>query len=399
MNRFRSRSSAVVCAVFTCVIGACGTDGTKALVESFRPAEACTFTAGGSRWARDGGTYREMARVGEDDETWFVNIWGIFSAPEGLYVFDVGNARVARFTADLGYIGKFGREGEGPGEFPRLRVSLPERLRRIHGDGDRIVVYDGNRVSLFDSEGRYLGNLITDPFAVGLGYRTSSVRLTSAGLVFPSGGTDVFHLSREWTDSAAFRINLWSSAGIDTVAEVQAARPPRDRLGVQFTGPDQALPLWDSERGCVVISDGASPWLVVASLDGTKADTLRIELPDRRPPGYDRKELAELSARAGGGRDMPEPTATKRVRDLILDPDGHVWLLPIQPEPALAEGVEILRVDLGTGRTLVDTVPAFPAAFGEPGAYYASLRAALDQHLVVRYDRDVVGGRAGMIVQ
>lgn len=75
--------------------------------------------------------------------------------------------------------------------------------------------------------------------------------------------------------------------------------------------------------------------------------------------------------------------------DLILDPDGFVWLLPVQPDQPVPGGVEVLRVPLGGGSVVTDTVPAFPRAFGPPGVYFGGIRGPNDEILVKRYEKDM----------
>jgi hypothetical protein len=53
-----------------------------------------------------------------------------------------------------------------------------------------------------------------------------------------------------------------------------------------------------------------------------------------------------------------------------VDSDGWVWILPVQPAGGIDEGIEVLRVPIGHGEVLFDTVPAFPIAFGTDGAFY-----------------------------
>ncbi|HEX7119255.1 MAG TPA: hypothetical protein VF212_10730 [Longimicrobiales bacterium] len=377
--------------VLASLFAGCTGDGGVARVDAFRPAEACTFPASPSRWA-DGGDHRETGRAGDDEELWFANIGGVYWSAEGLYVYDAMNTRVVRLTEDLEFVGSFGREGDGPGEFPRRMVSVFRPARRIHGGPDGILIYEERRVSVFDPEGRYQGNLIADPFTVGMSPMTRGLRWTPSGVLFDAGGHDAYHLPDAWTDSVSYRVQRWAGDTIHTIAEILVARAPRGPRGAQYLGPRQARPAWDAAGGCVVMTDGASPWLVVASLDGREADTVSVELPERDPPAGDRATLERLSAQAGGGTHLPEPTVIARIRDLILDPDGHVWLLPNQPDPAPESGVEVLRIALGSGRTVVDTVPAFPVAFGPPGVYYATIRAAMDEQMVARYELAAAGG-------
>lgn len=83
---------------------------------------------------------------------------------------------------------------------------------------------------------------------------------------------------------------------------------------------------------------------------------------------------------------MPGPTAATRIWDMILDPDGHLWLLPGRTRAGEGSAIEILRIALETGRTRVDTVPRFPEAFGPPGVYFATARDSLGRDLLEKYE-------------
>jgi hypothetical protein len=161
--------------------------------------------------------------------------------------------------------------------------------------------------------------------------------------------------------------------------------PVRGKSGV---GPAQALPLWDSNGRCVVASDGAEPLLIYATLGG-RQDSVPIPIPDR----VDRNE--RYADKLGGlvpPGGLAPPTAPTRIVDLVLDPDGFVWLLPVQQDQPIPGGVEVLRVPLGRGAAVMDTVPAFPRAFGPPGVYYAGTRGPDDEILVMRYERGESSG-------
>ena len=73
----------------------------------------------------------------------------------------------------------------------------------------------------------------------------------------------------------------------------------------------------------------------------------------------------------------------------MIDPDGYVWLLPTQDSTNVpGGGVEVVRIALSTGAAERDTVPAFPAAFGAPGVFYARTNdRRTEEAVVTRYDR------------
>ncbi len=86
-----------------------------------------------------------------DDEI-FISPVTVIVGPDGTrYVLDSRDARIARFDRLGGYLGSFGRSGDGPGEFraPTDMALLP--------DGSLAVVdFELLRLSLFDLNGRFL---------------------------------------------------------------------------------------------------------------------------------------------------------------------------------------------------------------------------------------------------
>jgi hypothetical protein len=84
-----------------------------------------------------------------------------------------------------------------------------------------------------------------------------------------------------------------------------------------------------------------------------------------------------------------EPTAIRKLSGLVIDPDGYAWLLLTQDRTNVpGGGVEVVRVALSTGAAERDTVPAFPAAFGAPGVFYARTNdRRTGEAVVTRYDR------------
>jgi len=73
-----------------------------------------------------------------------------------LYVADSGWNRISKFDSEGKYIGSFGRDGQGPGEFLARPGSNP--LRISFGNDKNIYVTDtGNlRLSIFSQEGKFL---------------------------------------------------------------------------------------------------------------------------------------------------------------------------------------------------------------------------------------------------
>ena len=89
-------------------------------------------------------------KFGEGEEDYFWHIDDLCCDNEGnLYVADSGWNKIFKFSPEGKFLGSFGREGQGPGEFmanPRLR-----QLRITFGNDGKFYVYNlgNNRLSIF----------------------------------------------------------------------------------------------------------------------------------------------------------------------------------------------------------------------------------------------------------
>jgi hypothetical protein len=348
----------------------------------------CSAAGERSRWA-GGAAYRLTAAYGAGADDGLGSLAGVAVHGDTVFAYDAVRSRVVVLSAGLRPLGAFGREGEGPGELAQARDrSLRMRAgswRWIDAAGGTLVVFDGWRASRFSTGGDFRARAeVPAPAAPVLfgGYpriraADSTLYLASALVVIDSGRP------QRWT------VGRLREGGLEPLLGLTLPALPRWRSGATFRGPTQARPLWELAAGCVVASDGTSPWIVRRPLAGGAADSLPIPLPDRDPPKVDEREyLQDLNSGPGPDvRSLPKPTALWRVLDLIADPDGYLWILPVQPRGMDGGRVEVLRVAVGSGRTETDTVPAFPLAFGPPGVYYAAATDADGVVSVVRYQR------------
>lgn len=75
-----------------------------------------------------------------------------------IYILDSGNQRVLKFDRNYHFLLKFGRQGQGPGEFNFRAGVINSGALAVSRDGRKIYVVDnGNaRVQIFDSKGHYI---------------------------------------------------------------------------------------------------------------------------------------------------------------------------------------------------------------------------------------------------
>jgi hypothetical protein len=374
---------------------------TLAACERSRPREqtsfgsapiACPSRAEGSRWASAGEHYDETAAYGRTGDKWLYQVGGIGFRDSLVYVYDAPESRIVVLTARLQPVRSFGRKGSGPGEL----VSFIDR--GLNGPGwqwldiaaDTVAVFDGIRVQLFSRDGTFLEQRVSDRVGTpALSERLGRIAFADGCVVVPSGGYDVPVLQPP-RDRYRWDLTAHAPRSSRRLLSLKLAPLPTRGRSATFRGPEQALPLWGLSHGCVVATDGTGEWLVRTSLGGGRVDTLDLSLPAVKPPRVDREELARLLGMASKGeQSYLEPTAVRKLSGLVIDPDGYAWLLLTQDSTNVpGGGMEVVRVALSTGAAERDTVPAFPAAFGDPGVFYARTN---DRHtgeaVVTRYDR------------
>lgn len=306
--------------------------------------------------------------------------FGVVVTPDGAsFAFDGSLMRIARIAAGNAAV-SFGRVGAGPGEFRRplsgdiLIIPLGGTADWLAATGDTLIVFDGHRLQHFTTRGAYVGDvpgvrdLAAGGFAAAGGpYIVRRIRADRGAVLL--GMEREGNRSPRGRDFTLWRFGVASPAR--RIYQLQLPGMPSTSAGGYYRGPREATPIWDAYAGCMVVSDGFSPYLLVSSDNGGTFDTIGYRLPAREPAtisGLDSVPASLLSRSP-----TPEPTRTKRVRRLILAPDGVVWIEPVQP--AAISGVEVIRIVLATASQSVDTVPAFPTAFDSSGQYLAVVRS------------------------
>lgn len=340
-----------------------------------------------SRWEPSGRGYRKTAEYGLATSRWLGGLAGVAHADSVLVASDLSHPQVLILDPGLERARSFGRSGDGPGELPRFS---PQMLSVTSPDwttvrGDTIIVYDGERLSKFALDGRFLGYIAREGDLARLAPWESRLRAAPEGVFFPIGG----YLSDETRRENPVPWSLKRLAGerVYEVLDLYLPALPRRQGGSTVRTGLQAVPLWDVHGGCAIAADGQGRWLVRATTDGVNRDRIPVHLPDPRRSEAELAEERMLAGQASGRTKLPEPTALRRIQALIVDPDGFVWILPVQPDWRTASELEVYLVSLATAETVVDTVPSFPKAFGPSGTYYGELRGPDREVVLARFDR------------
>lgn len=370
---------------------ACAQEPDPSAIRTRSVSTACAARPEGSRWAGD---YASTAIFGDDEDEAMassIELAGLAVGDSLVYVLETHVATLWVLRSDLSIVRRTGREGSGPGEWrPAFPSSDGGSMRWLDASGDDVRLFEGVRIQEFSREGRFRRMLVNNAPETGISPMQSRLVYMGDTLLYTSGGHDpMLSLLRDGTISRPelvdgripWRVRMRSGDADRAVLQIGVVPVP-PKTGV---GPAQARPLWDTNGACLVASDGAEPWLVHALLSGGGQDTVPIPLPDRA----DRMEdyVEKMGGLLEPGMELEQPTAPRRIRDLVLDPDGYVWLEPVPPREGIeGGGREVIRVPLGGGEAVTDTVPAFPRAFGAPGVFYAETHGPDDEILVTRYD-------------
>lgn len=281
-----------------------------------------------------------------------------------LFVFDLPLSRIVRLDERFEIAGRIGREGRGPGEFrlgPGTRVA--DFLAVV---GDTLVAFDGATVQWFGVAGSFMrGQRIPDATR---SFLTEPERLRVVdGQVFVESMSGLVREGGRLVATPDRQFTVWRVVGDSAhpVDRVTLPQLPRAGAGGFFGSPAEARPVWDIREGCLVLADGNSPGLLLRDLRTGAADTLTMPLPERfADPVEANKNLPGMSPDFVA----PPPALLGRVLDMILAPDGWLWMRPVQPQPTLPDGsVEVWKYGLRTGQFVIDTVSGMPRVFDAAG--------------------------------
>jgi DNA-binding beta-propeller fold protein YncE len=121
----------------------------------------------------DADSYKLLRKIGTEGKKHTLTAPGTFSLPTGVavdadgnvYVTDTFNNRVEIFDADGGFIGTFGKNGDGPGHFERpkgIAVDCDGHIWVADAAQDRVKVFDkdGHLLIYFGQHGEYPGRFM-----------------------------------------------------------------------------------------------------------------------------------------------------------------------------------------------------------------------------------------------
>ncbi|HUH11746.1 MAG TPA: hypothetical protein VMK65_01495 [Longimicrobiales bacterium] len=291
------------------------------------------------RWRTAAAPTTRIGAVEGTPEQQLYQVRGATRMSDGrIAILNMGTREVRFYAPDGSYMGAFGREGEGPGEF-----RLPSRLTRLGGDTLVVTGASLDRFSWFDSAGTFLSSrdvdvgrlmavipsthgthgaeyvpgdrLLADVFEAGLGpegqvHRMGSGRL-SAAVDLSRVDTIFWHLGSEQVGGgggpAYFGRTTWWAFGGDPVRFYQGDNAAYDIEGHAIDGGLE-LRIRREGDGRPVHPDDLERW---RSRDRARAEERGGDWPQR---------TARLHA------NLPEPATMPTHGQLHVDTEGNLWV-------------------------------------------------------------------------
>lgn len=349
--------------------------------------------------------FEELYRVGsEQDDDWdtFGRVAGVdFDGSGNLYVLDTQAARFLVVDLQGNLVRRFGRLGEGPGEFGG--DAAPALVFTVLGDG-RIAVFDAGRrhFVVFGPDGEFerrirLGGTtwIRLP-GLQAGGAPGSVVLTGEVYHFRSSpGPDEDSAEPSLRYVLAYTLD-GAEVSVDTVAA--GWKPPGDPDA--FAPPLSAGVLPD---GAVAFIDSSAYAVKVTGLGGSVSRVVTRPLPaapvtDDIRAAYIQRELEKLEGMGERGDPMEKAMAEFRrgqieatefhhelpaLRSLRTSAKGTIWVRRRGDEPGSNGPIDLIAPD---GRYLGSYAPGateLPAAFGPDGLVAFIEKDDLDVQTVV----------------
>lgn len=243
-----------------------------------------------------------------------------------IVVADGGSSEIRLYSADGRFLSSIGGEGDGPGEFHRLR-----NVERIGADS--LMVYSRpSRVTILTKDLSLVRTFEIDPLASGLRVldaQTLVAQLADATLESYAGGNRLVR-----PQIATVRLDMDGELQ-DTVT---LTRGSEIFMIAGELGASAARPLFG--KAAVMTSRGGS--IYVGSADNLEYSVFASEGRLRRVvrvPGYDLRLAAgevasERRARLGADpqpfrleldRALPDPATRAAYTEFLVDPDGYLW--------------------------------------------------------------------------
>lgn len=299
-----------------------------------------------TRWKVDETRALVIGTLDGPEEYVFGEIAGVVASKDGrVYIADAQAAEVRIFSEAGDLLGRFGRDGEGPGEFRDI-----SGLGRAPAGG--VATLDGSlsRVSVFQSDGTFRRSFkLERPYVMIR--RGSPIRFDAAGRFYDQAGFSV----RPGVDTLG--VVRYASDGSVEDTVVAIIHEPRQIMLQRDGVPVMSIPLPFAPRPSVAV--GPDGRIFAASGDeyriaelGPEGDTVRViaRTVERVAVGEaEREEVRALvedayrNATGSAPRDLPRfPEWKAPVETIHVDETGHLWVLVPSPSGSTAMTWDVL---------------------------------------------------------
>ena len=288
-----------------------------------------------TRWTLQTPPILDLGASESDTAQQFTMLRGVHRASDGsIAVFDAGSSSIRYFDTTGALVGRIGREGSGPGEFPRRSVG-----QWFACGGDTVLVSIQNRMAVFAAPGEYVREFTLDPVE-GVGVSPAAClgnRLLVMYRAHPRRTTEGMHrdsVGLAWMDLEGHvrvildTVGRWDRSyvrvGAEGLGDGQA--PFGRRLAIAAGHGSLATSIGDRFEIEIRDTSGVLRRLVrVAGRDPplTDADVQRyrdIVVPILEQYGEEGRVLDRQLARESLPRTKPAIAA------LRFDSEGHLWV-------------------------------------------------------------------------
>lgn len=370
----RSLVRSLAAMALAAIAGACAGEAAPpvAAVQPFNSA-ACQALGGGeggaARTSSGSGQSLAAVRIPAEGLELAADVMpsaGLLLIDGDIYALDLALGHLWRLDSRGQVIGRYGRLGRGPGEFNAPAGGMTMGRGSYLGiAGDTLIAFDARSVHRFTRDGRHLSSTPIAAKAMGFLKQPQRMRV-SDGTVITESERSIERGNGRAVVLPERYFHIWRLDGDSATSLEMLTLPqlPRAGTGGFFGSPAEAAPSWDLQGGCLAVIDGSTNRLVLGDIHTAARDTIELPLPDRF---IDVDEAnAGLPAGMMPAGELPPPALLARVRDMVLSPEGLLWLRPAFMDLPLA-GMEVWLYDLRTRQFSVDTVAGFPLAFDAAG--------------------------------
>ena len=312
------------------------------IIEATRP-----LWGDSSLWSIDPEPLVDLTLSGSGTPHEFFRVRSVMRRPDGsLVVADGGSREVRLFSASGEFLGSFGGEGDGPGEFRSLQA--------IDNAGDTLLALGRGRVTVAAPDLAVVRTFRLAPFTNNLHYLGSGAILTESYSPGPQGNAPN-EVNRH---AEPLILSDLDGARIDSIGETRGTESYAFVRDGMVAG---APPLFGKTSHIAVLGErifrGSADAMQVEELDmsGSLVRIVRI-------PGYpldlsDTQVAAEREARLAGFRpgstsvfrrlaeDLPDATTRPAYAEVLVDPSGAIWLELFRGESEQDQPQEWLVLD------------------------------------------------------